>query len=161
MKKDKILKGFIIGILVVIIAIVAAMFATGKFDVFKKEEVTEPTAVPVTETTTVPVSGRPKTQMPSSIVAAIYSEYTDKSSGEIAEFSKFGFNTVIFDLTEENADKVASLLETAKSNKLYFGIRADISQNSDYAVLFSEKYNTDFIILDGIDESIGNYTATI
>ncbi len=161
MKKDKILKGFIIGILVIIIAIVAAMFTTGKFDVFKKEKVTEPTTIPVTETTTVPVSGRPKTQVPSSIVAAVYSEYTDKSSSEIAEFLKFGFNTVIFDLTEENADKVASLLETAKANKLYFGIRADISENTDYAVSFSEKYNTDFIILDGIDESIGNYTATI
>ena len=41
MKKDKILIGSIIGILVVIVGIITAMFATGKFDEFKKEEVVD------------------------------------------------------------------------------------------------------------------------
>ncbi len=161
MKKDLILKGSIIGILVVIIAIVAAMFATGKFDVFKKEEVTETTTVPITETTALPVSGRPKSQIPSSIVAAVYSDYTEKSTGEIAEFEKFGFNTIIFDLTKDNADIVSSLLETAKNQKLYFGVRADISENADYAVSFTEKHNVDFIILKGPDETLGSFTSSI
>lgn len=159
MKKEKILIGSIIGILILIIAIIAAMFATGKFDTFKKEDVTETTTLPVTETTEIPVSGRPKTQTPSSIVAAIYSEYSEDSISEISKLSSLGFNTVIFDLTQENADKVSSLLETAKSNKLYFGIRADISENSDYAVSFIESFNTDFVILSGADETLGNFSS--
>ena len=158
MKKDKILIGAIIGILVVIIAIVAAMFATGKFDVFKKDGTTETTAIPVTETTTeIQPTGRPKTPVPSSIVAAVYSDYSETDNSELANFAKLGFNTVIFDVNEENTDKVAALLETAKVLNLYHGIRADISEKSDYAVSFIENYNADFIILSGLDETIGNY----
>ncbi|MBR3819091.1 MAG: N-acetylmuramoyl-L-alanine amidase [Clostridia bacterium] len=158
MKKDKILIGAIIGILVIIIAIVAAMFATGKFDVFKKEETTEITTIPVTETTTeTSATGRPKTPVPSSIVAAVYSDYSENSNSELASFAKLGFNTVIFELNKENTDKVAALLETAKALNLYYGVRADISEKSDYAVSFIEKHNADFIILSGLDETIGNY----
>lgn len=159
MKKDKILIASIITIFVLIIGIVAAMFATGKFDVFKKEEVTETTTAPLTETTLPPVSGRPKSQVPSSIVAAVFNEYSDKSAEGLAAFSKFGFNTVIFELNEKNAEKVAQLFETAKSNNLYFGVKADISSNADYAVSFIEELNADFIILSGKDETIGNYAS--
>ena len=161
MKKDKILIGSIIGILVVIVGIITAMFATGKFDEFKKEEVTQTTTVPVTETTEPPVTGRPKTQTPASIIAAVFNKYSEKSTSELANYSKLGFNTVIFELNEENAEKVALLLETAKSNNLYFGVHADISENPDYAVSFIEEFNTDFIILSGKDETIGNYTTEI
>ncbi len=161
MKKDKILIGSIIGILVVIIAIVAAMFATGKFDVFKKEAVAETTTIPVTETTEISVSGRPKSETPSSIVAAVYSEYSDNSASELADFAKLGFNTVIFDLTEENGDKVSQLLEAAKTNNLYFGIRAFITDNSDYAVSFIENFNVDFVILSGMDETLSDYNSKI
>ncbi len=162
MKKDKILIGFIIGIFVIIIGIIAAMFATGKFDVFKKEDVTQTTTVPVTETTTVPpVSGRPKTPVPSSIVAAVYSDYSESSNSELANFAKLGFNTVIFDLNERNADKVAALLESAKNNKLYHGVRADISESSGYAVAFAEQFNADFIILSGKDETPESYYSSI
>lgn len=158
MKKEKILIGFIIGIFVVIVGIVAAMFATGKFDAFKKEEVTQTTAAPVTEITTeAPVQGRPKTQTPASIVATVYSEYSDASASDISNFAKLGFNTVIFELTEENADKVASLIETAKSFNIYSGIRADISEKSDYATAFIEKINADFIIIGGKDETLGTF----
>lgn len=157
MKKDKILIGAIIGIFVVIVAIIAAMFATGKFDTFKKEDITETTTIPVTETTAIPVSGRPKSQIPSSIVASVYSEYSENSASELADFAKLGFNTVIFDLTEENADKVSQLLETAKTNNLYFGIRADVAKAPDYAVSFIESFNVDFIILSGMDETLGDF----
>ena len=133
MKKEKILIGFIIGIFVVIVGIIAAMFATGKFDTFRKEDVTQATTIPVTETTTeAPVQGRPKTQTPASIVATVYSEYSDASASDISVFAKLGFNTVIFELTEENADKVASLIETAKSAGIYSGVRADISEKSQF-----------------------------
>ncbi len=161
MKKDKVLIGSIIGILVVIIAIIASMFATGKFDTFKKNNTTETTTVPVTETTEVPVSGRPKTQTPSSIVAAIYSGYTDASASDLENFGKIGFNTVIFDMNAENADKVSALLETARANGLYFGIRADISEKTDYAVAFTEEFNFDFIILSGLDETLGTFDSAI
>ncbi len=161
MKKDKVLIGSIIGILVVITAIVVTMFATGKFDVFKKEDTTESTTVPITETTEMPVSGRPKTQAPSSIVAAIYSEYTDASATDLANFEKLGFNTVIFDLNEENADKVSALFETARANGLYFGVRTDISKSSDYAAAFAEEFNFDFIILRGLDETLGTFDSAI
>ena len=161
MKKDKILIGSIIAIFVVIIGIIAAMFATGKFDTFKKEEVTETTTVPAAETTQAPVQGRPKTQTPASIVAAVFNEYSDKSAAELANFVNLGFNTVIFELNEKNADKVSALLETAKSNNLYFGVRADISENADYAVSFIEEFNTDFIILGGKDETLGSYASEI
>ncbi len=159
MKKDKILIASIITIFVLIIGIITAMFATGKFDVFKKEELTEATTVPVTETTVAPVSGRPKSQVPVSIVAAVFNEYSDKSAETLVSFSKFGFNTVIFELNEENADKVAQLFETAKANNLYFGVKADISSNADYAVSFIEEINSDFIILSGKDETFGNYAS--
>ena len=159
MKKDKVLIGSIIAIFVVIIGIIAAMFATGKFDSFKKEDVTEiTTTVPVTETTQESAVSRPKSQIPASVFASVFNDYSDKSAAELADFSKLGFNTVIFELNEENADKVAPLLETAKSNNLYFGIKADISKNSDYAVSFIEEFNTDFIILSGKDETIAAFT---
>lgn len=161
MKKDKVLIGAIIGILVVIIAIIAGMFATGKFNVFKKEETSQTTTIPFTETTQPPVSGRPKTPTPSSIVAAIYTVSEGDGVSELNNFAKFGFNTVIFDLTEENADKVMPLLETARSNNLYYGVRADISKGSGYAVSFIEEFNADFIILSGLDETLGNFTAEI
>ena len=162
MKKDKILIGSIIAIFVVIIGIVTAMFATGKFDVFKKEEVTEEqTTIPVTETTQVPVSGRPKTQAPASIVASVFKEYDNTSATRLAEFSKLGFNTVIFEMNEENADKVAPLLELARANNLYFGTKADISESADYAISFVEKFNMDFVILSGKDETIGNFASDI
>lgn len=161
MKKDKILIGSIIGIFFVIIAIIAAMFATGKFDVFKKDNITETTTIPLTETTAAPVSGRPKTQSPASIVAAVYSEYGDNSASELANFAKLGFNTVIFELNEENADKVSAILDTAKGNNLYFGIKADISENSSYAVSFIEEFNVDFVILSGLDETLGSFASAM
>ncbi len=158
MKKDKILIGAIIAIFVVIIGIIAAMFATGKFSSFKKEDVTEiTTTVPSTETTQPSASGRPKTQAPASIVAAVYNEYSEKSASELADYMKLGFNTVIFELNEKNADKVAPLLETAKTNKLYYGVKADISSNADYAVSFVEEFNADFIILSGKDEALESF----
>ncbi len=161
MKKDRILVGAIISILVVIIAIISAMFATGKFDVFKKDEVTETTTLPITETTEIPLSGRPKSQIPASIVAAVYSDYSESSTSDLANFPKLGFNTVIFELTEENGDTVSPLLETAKTNNLYFGLKADISENSSYAVSFIENFNVDFIILSGMDETLGNFDSEI
>ncbi len=162
MKKNKVLIGFIIGIFVVIVGIIAAMFATGKFGAFKKEAVTQATTLPVTETTTeAPVQGRPKTQTPASIVATVYSDIAENSASDIINFTKLGFNTVIFDLTEENAVNVASLIESAKSAGIYSGIRADISEKSDYAIPFVENTNADFIILSGKDETLGTYFSEI
>ena len=78
------------------------------------KESTETTTLPVTETTLPPVSGRPKSQLPDSVVAAVFNEYSDKSSEALANYPKFGFNTVIFELTKENAESVAPLFNTAK-----------------------------------------------
>lgn len=163
MKKNKILIGAIIGIIVVIIAIIAAMFATGKFKELKETFDPQTTAPSVTETAaqTVPAASRPKSEQPDSIVAAVYSSYSDNSAQELAEFEELGFNTVIFDMDEENAASVASLLEAAKTNGLYFGIRADISENYDYVTAFAEEFNVDFVILGGRDETLSGYADTL
>ena len=139
MKKKKILIAAIAGIAVVIIGIVVAMFATGKFNELKKTFTDETTTVTQAETTqaVIPVSGRPKSTVPEAIVACEYSEYSEKSKNDLSEFEKLGFNTVIFDLTADNSEKVSALLETAKSNSLYFGIRADVSQGYDFLTEFS------------------------
>lgn len=163
MKKNKILIGAIIGIIVVILAIIAAMFATGKFTELKESFDTQTTAPSVTETAaqTLPAAGRAKSTQPDSIVAAVYSSYSDSSALELAEFEELGFNTVIFDMDEESAASVASLLDAAKTNGLYFGIRADISENYDYVTAFIEEFNIDFVILGGRDEALSGYADTL
>lgn len=162
MKKNKILIAFIVGIAVVIIGIIAAMFATGKFSSLLKNfenETTTQTQVQTTEPATS--ASRPKTEKPESIIASVYSEYSEKSVTELAEFEKLGFNTVIFDLTKENSAEVAALLESAKENNLYFGIRADIFENTDYVTAFVKKNNIDFVILSGCDETITGYSESV
>ncbi len=162
MKKNKFLIGAIIGIVVVIFAILAAMLATGKFRELK-ESFDPQTTVPYTETTTqiVPVSGRPKSKQPDSIVAAVYSEYAENGAHKLTEFEKLGFNTVIFDLNEQNAANVAALFDAAKASGLYFGIRADISEKHDYVTAFVEKFNFDFVILGGRDETLNGYVSDL
>ena len=159
MKKTKILTAVIIGIAVVIIGILVAMFATGKFSSLKEAFTDEPVSTTQTETTTEAViaTGRPKSALPEAIVAAVYSEYSDKSAAELAEFEKSGFNTVIFNLTAENAAEVAALLNTASDNSLYFGVRADVSQGYEYLSAFTKEYNTDFIIIGGYDETLSDF----
>lgn len=164
MKKNKILIGAIIGIAVVFIGIIAAMFATGKFDSLRKSYDSETTTA-VTETTTEQVTaapGRPKSQKPETVIASVYSSYSENSALEIALFEGLGFNTVIFELTAENTDTVAPLLEAAKSNSLYFGIKADVSDGTDFVAAFAEKNNIDFIIVGGCDETITeSYNETV
>ena len=160
MKKNKILIAAIIGIAVVFVGIIAAMFATGKFNALKESFDSEHTTAFSAETTqpAAAVSGRPKTAQPSSIVAAVFSDYSENSTAELAGYEKLGFNTVIFDFTQESASAVSSLIDSAKSNSLYFGIRADISENSDYVTAFIEETNVDFVILGGCDETVSGYS---
>lgn len=163
MKKNKILIAAIASIAVVIIGIVAAMFVTGKFGELKKAFEDETTTVTQVETTqeAIPAQGRPKSKVPEAIVACEYSEYSEKSTDELVEFNKLGFNTVIFNLTSDNAAEVSPLLEAAKSNSLYFGIKADISENSEFLTKFVTNFNTDFIIISGCDESLSDYTEKV
>ncbi len=165
MKKNKVLIAAIIGIAVVFTGIIAAMFATGKFDSLKKNYNNETTTAAVTETTeeqTLAASGRPKSQRPGSVVASVYNSYSENSVHELALFESLGFNTVIFELTADNGDKIIPLLETAKNNSLYSGIKADISAETDYVTAFAEKNNVDFIILGGCDETISaTYSETV
>ncbi len=160
MKKNKILTAVIIGIAAVIIGILVAMFATGKFESLRSAFVDEPAPVTQAETTTEAIiaEGRPKSQLPESVVAAVYSEYSEQSAADLAKFEKSGFNTVIFELTAENAPEVAALLASAEENSLYFGIRADVSKGSGFLTEFSKKYNTDFIIISGYDETLSDFT---
>lgn len=160
MKKTKILTAVIIGIAVVIIGILVAMFVTGKFDSLKKAFTDEPVSTTQAETTTeaVVAAGRPKSALPEAIVAAVYSEYSDKSTAELAEFDKNGFNTVIFELTAENASEVAALLDTAKGISLYFGVRADVSQGGEFLTAFINEHNTDFVIIGGLDETLSDFS---
>ena len=164
MKKNKVLTGVVIGIAVIIIGIIAAMFATGKFNSLKSAFENETTSVIPAETTQpafLQNPGRPKSVCPDSIVASEYNNYSETSANEISGFTEFGMNTVIFELTEDNADKVSSLFESAKAKGLYHGIIADISVKSDYVVSFTEKFNYDFIIISGCDETVATYEKTI
>ncbi len=165
MKKNRILIAAIIGIAVVIVGIIAAMFATGKFDSLKSNYENETTTASVTETTqeqTLAVSGRPKSQRPESVIASVYNSYSENSVNELAFFEGLGFNTVIFELTKDNGDKIIPLLETAKSRSLYFGIKADASSESEYITSFVEKNNVDFVIIGGCDETItASYSETV
>ena len=161
MKKDKILLITVISIAVAIIGIIAAMGITGKFGDLKKSFEPDSTTAAETTTTEPQAVTRPKSQKPESVVAAIYNEITESSSSDMAEFSSNGFNTVIIDLTAENALSVEELITHAKTNSLYYGIRADISEYSDYLTAFVEKNNVDFVILCGLDETISGYSEKI
>ncbi len=160
MKKNNILIASISVIAVLIIGIIVAMTATGKFSSLKEAFENDTTSATQAETTlTQPViTGRPKNTVPEAIVATVYSEYSEKSTDDLSQLEKLGFNTVIFEMNKSNAETVASLLEAAKANSLYFGVSADISSESAYLTEFSEKYNTDFIILSGCDESLSDYS---
>ena len=157
MKNNKILLSFAIGIAVIIVAIITAMAVTGKFSELKQNFVSETTTETETTTTEPQVITRPKSQRPKAIVAAIYNEITENSAADMAMFEKNGFNTVIFELSEENQADIANLINAAKANSLYFGIRADISSDSGYAVSFVEKNNVDFVILNGLDETLSDF----
>ncbi len=163
MKRNKILIAAIIGIAVVIIGILAAMFATGKFSSLKENFGSETTSASIQQTvpTSAAVTGRAKSAQPASIVAAVYSEYSANSAAELAGFGKYGFNTVIFDLTAENASSVASLLDAAKANSLYFGVRADISENYEFVTAFIKEFNIDFVILGGYDETLSSFAEKL
>lgn len=156
MKKNKILIAAIIGIAVVIVGIIAAMFATGKFDSLKSnyESETTTSAVETTQEQTLAVSGRPKSQRPESVIASVYNSYSENSVNELALFNGLGFNTIIFELTADNGDKIVPLLETAKKHSLYFGIKADASAGSEHITSFAQKNNVDFVIIGGCDETI-------
>lgn len=163
MKKNKILIASIIAVAVLFAGILTAMFATGRFDSLKSAYENEPTVfadIEVTEPTTVLNVGRPKSVIPESIVAAVYSEYKENYSVELARFEELGMNTVIFELTESNASAVASMIETVKALNVFHGIKADISVKSDYVTDFVESVNFDFTILSGSDETIGTYAES-
>lgn len=159
MKKNKILIACIAGIAVVIIGIIVAMFATGKFSSLKEAFKSEPVTVTQQETTQaeIPVAGRPKSPAPESVVAAVYSEFSENTAADLAEFEAMGLNTVIFELTKENGDAVSAALEAAQTAKLYFGIKADISQGGEFLSEFSKNFNTDFVIIGGADETLPDY----
>ena len=160
MKNNKGLIIAIICIAVAIVGIVTAMIVTGRFSQKDKEENAVSTTAKVEETTAIPADTRPKSEKPESIVAAVYNSYSEKSAEEIASFATYGLNTVIFELTEENAEVVLPLLEKAKEAKLYFGIRVNAADNSAYVTDFIKASNVDFVIVSGLDEADAAYTET-
>ncbi len=160
MKNNKAIIAAIICIVVAIAGIIIGMAVTGKFSQFKKEETTQTTSSQE-ETTALPANTRPKSQIPDAVVASVYGSYSDKSAQDLAKFANFGFNTVIFELTKENAESVAPLFDTAKELKLYFGVRADISESNAYLIDFVKKYNADFVILSGLDEAQTTFSENI
>lgn len=162
MKNNKGIIAAIICIAVAIAGIIIGMAVTGKFSQLKRNETTTSlTTQKQEETTALPANTRPKSALPDSVVAAVYGAYTEKSAEEIAGFGAHGFNTVIFELDSENADSVIPLIETAKTAKLYFGIRADASANDAYIVDFIKSNNLDFVILSGLDEADGNFAGSV
>ncbi len=153
-------KGLIIAIICIVVAIVGTVTALTVTGIFfrnkNKKENTTTAATQVTqqsEENAKPAVTRPKSTRPDSVVATVYAEYSDKSATEIAGFANYGFNTVIFELTEDNAETVIPLIENAKTAKLYFGIKADASENGAYITEFVRNNNVDFVIISGLDEA--------
>lgn len=159
MKLNKILIAAMAVIFAAIIATVGIMIYTGNKSDNSPEIITEETS-----STTQPVVdavGRPKTAAPASAVAFVYSDYSEKSVADLAGFEAMGCNTVIFDVNSSSIESAAALFSAAQTNKLCFGIRADVSAEHAYLVSFTEKYNYDFVILTGKDESLSDYSAEI
>ncbi len=160
MKKNSVIIAAMICMVIAIGATVGIMLATGSIN-SKKDQfagIANQTQNTQAEQPTQ-ATGRPKSAMPASSVAVIYSEYSEKSESELSDFEKLGFNTVIFDINSENSESAAALFSAAQANKLYFGIRADASADSSYIIPFAEKYNFDFVIIKGLDESVSDYSA--
>ena len=156
-------KGLIIAIICIAVAIagiVAAMILTGVFSQKDNEETAVSTTAKIEETTVIPANTRPKSENPESIVAAVYNAYSEKSADEISAFGTFGLNTVIFELTEDNAKSVVSLIEKAKEAKLYFGVKANSAENAGYITNFVKANNVDFVIISGLDETDAAYGET-
>lgn len=156
MKKNKILIAALACILTAIVVTVGIMFFSGHKSANEENTASEQSS---TQDLTVAAKAREKTDFPISAVAAVYSEYSEKSSSDLASMPSFGFNTVIFDINEKTAENAALLFSAAKENGLYFGIRADISSDSSYLVEFAQKNNFDFVILCGVDDSVSDYSA--
>ncbi len=161
MKNNKAIIAAIICIAVAIVGIIVGMAVTGKFSQLKKGENTETSVTSQEETTKLPANTRPKSPIPDIVVASVYGSYSDKSKEDLSKFADYGFNTVIFDLTGENAESVAPLFDAAKEFKLYFGVKADVSESNAYLLDFVKKYNADFVILSGLDESQQTYSETV
>ncbi len=160
MKKNSVIIAAIICMAIAIAATVGIMITTGSINSKKDKfaNIVSQTQATQSEQPT-DVAGRPKTALPASLVAVTYSEYSEKSVSELSDFEKSGFNTVIFDINSQNSESAAALFSAAQANKLYFGIRADASADSSYIISFTEKYNFDFVILKGSDESLLDYSA--
>lgn len=164
-------KGLIIAIICIIVAMVGVVTAMVLTNVFAKDkEENESVITTVSDTTwreetektdDVTAVTRPKTKRPDMAVTAIYSVYSDKSDAEIANYINYGFNTVIFELTADNAEKIIPLIESAKNAKLYFGIKADASEGDSYIIEFIKNNNIDFVILSGLDETADNFESKI
>lgn len=156
-------KGLIIAIICIVVAmtgIVTAMVLTGIFSKDKNDnKKTKETQVTqqAEGTTALPAVTRPKSPKPESVVATVYGSYSENSVSEIASFEKYGFNTVIFELTNENAETVVPLIENAKTAQLYFGVKANVSQDSKYIIEFIENNNVDFVIISGLDETTDGF----
>ena len=159
MKKNKILIAAMAVILVAIAATAGIMVYTGIKAANSPEIVTQEQEPVSTTLPAVEAVGRPKTAVPASAVALIYSDYSEKSTADLAGFEAMGYNTVIFDVNSQNIESAAALFPAAQSGKLYFGLRADVSSEHAYLVSFTEKYNFDFVILTGKDESLSDYSA--
>lgn len=155
-------KGLIIAIICVIVAIVGIVTAMVLTNVFAKDKeenesvattLSEATSTEEEKTSSIPAVTRPKTKRPDSVATAIYANYSDKSAAEIANYINYGFNTVIFELTADNCEKVIPLIESAKNAKLYFGVKADASESDSYIVDFIKNNNVDFVIISGLDKT--------
>ena len=154
--KNKVLIAAISVIFVAIIATVGVIIYTGNKapdtpEIITQENIT--TTQPITE-----AAGRPKTAAPSSIVAMVCSDYSESGAADLAGLEEMGYNTVVFDVNAQNIDSAANLFAAAQTNKLFFGLKADVSESDSYLVSFTEKYNFDFVILSGKDESSPDYS---
>lgn len=160
-------KGLIIAIICIVTAMVGVITAIVITGILSKnndkKDTVQTTAVTqqAEETTNPPAVTRPKSKRPDSVVATVYTTYSETSNEEITKLINYGFNTVIFELTEDNAESVVSLTESAKNAKLYFGIKANGSEESTYITEFISKNNVDFVIIYGVDETKDGYSQKI
>lgn len=163
MRKNKILTAAAAGVAAVFVAVIIAMSASGKFDALKQNFQEEQTTLFSSEVSTAPaaVHRGPKSPFPTGATAAVYRNYSEKSAAELADFSKFGFNAVIFDLTGVVPRDLSPLLGAARTNKLYYGVRKSLIDGDEAVLDFVKNNDCDFIILCGSDETMTGYPERV
>ncbi len=157
MKKKEIIFITVIGSIILALGVLGSLVLRGVIGP-GKEENTEKQISSDTSTTVAVVKERKKGEAPVSPVALLFDSETDTSPYSFSLLGDFGVNSVIFNLTQANADTVASMLALAQTNGIYTGVIAPYQDDNGYITDFVAENNVDFIIINNLDETLSDFS---